>query len=999
LRLGNGKYKLYTSPVTVRSNMQVSAYYVTYEGERSNTAYRRVRNIKTNNKPYLEVDADPYPYPNSYGNNSVTVTLNYSDADRVEYSLDGVVFKPYTNSFSVSQNIRVYGRATNQYGTTERYLDITNIGDMKAPTPREKLSVTITAVPEPVVSKTPTDKVLVMINYDNKATEKYYSLGKYGPLVEYTGEFEVTENTTIYAYALSDNGRGQTSKKIDNLSRGISEPNIIGNPSNNVQTSKTKITIEYDKNATIKRYSVNGGSLRDYVGSFDVAENGEIYATSSNALGEVSDATYEVANIVSPPPTFIIDKGDYFILKLNYPPNSKVREYKFTNEGSWKTYKEDGILLIKAKYKDKLLNNKNELKIKVENELGEKVVFNGDWYVLTSLISNLQDNIFMRWDRSIPPTPQIIPNTIEAAREVELTIMYNDALLKKQYKVVGPDGEMISDYGPYKEKIKVTRKNTIIYARGQDDAEVWSLEGIYKVTNIDEEQPVIKLTMDLETKTTQLGIKVSVTDDVRVSKVKWAKGILGESYFKTKGVEVQNNSVVNIAENDYYTFYAEDGVGNKQVYTINVENIDLTPPSIEITATPDKAVGVESTIAIDYGDATTKQYKIGNSAVWINYTSPFKITSYTVLSNNVHNDDGTVTIYAKGKDSVGNEIVVTKKIVNLDLDMPKAPTITSSAGYPVLKSYGVDLDATTTITYDNRSDIDNFYSLDNGVTWLTYKGEFQSLEGTIKAKSVKRDTGLTAEVTKQINMPTDALKSQAYDGNDSTRLTDQTNKYMKVDPSMHGKKIRVLLGHSYKNPSVASTIRFLNENKVEISNVVASSIIGTFERIYTIPVGTVWIKYESERFATYNTYLYEIEPSNEPTFSVTNGYMLLHADPTKAIRSPYQMVSINYFPTSVQRLYRIGDTGEWLNYEDKPVWVNQGETIYSKGIDKYGNETRLVSNYTVNVTDSITSPAYDGNPETYFHLPLTSQYKLRVDSSMQGKKIVLKAKFDTSLKK
>jgi len=45
-------------------------------------------------------------------------------------------------------------------------------------------------------------------------------------------------------------------------------------------------------------------------------------------------------------------------------------------------------------------------------------------------------------------------------------------------------------------------------------------------------------------------------------------------------------------------------------------------------------------------------------------------------------------------------------------------------------------------------DIDNYYSIDNGVTWLTYTGEFQSLEGTVKAKSVKRDTGLTAEITK-----------------------------------------------------------------------------------------------------------------------------------------------------------------------------------------------------------------------------------------------------------
>ena len=111
------------------------------------------------------------------------------------------------------------------------------------------------------------------------------------------------------------------------------------------------------------------------------------------------------------------------------------------------------------------------------------------------------------------------------------------------------------------------------------------------------------------------------------------------------------------------------------------------------------------------------------------------------------------------------------------------------------------------------------------------------------------------------------------------------------------------------------------------------------------------------------------------------------------------MVTINYFPTSVQRLYRIGTEGEWKSYQNTPVWVNQDETIYAKGIDKYGNESRIISSYKAVVADAIGGVAYDGNPETYFHLPLTSQYKLRVDSSMQGKKIVLKAKFDTSLKK
>jgi hypothetical protein len=86
LKLGTGSYIPYTGPVTVTSNMQVSAYYITYDGEKSDIGYGRVSNIRQNNKPYLRIDADPFPYPGSFGAKNVTVSLNYSDADKVEYS-------------------------------------------------------------------------------------------------------------------------------------------------------------------------------------------------------------------------------------------------------------------------------------------------------------------------------------------------------------------------------------------------------------------------------------------------------------------------------------------------------------------------------------------------------------------------------------------------------------------------------------------------------------------------------------------------------------------------------------------------------------------------------------------------------------------------------------------------------------------------------------------------------------------------------------------------
>ena len=63
-----------------------------------------------------------------------------------------------------------------------------------------------------------------------------------------------------------------------------------------------------------------------------------------------------------------------------------------------------------------------------------------------------------------------------------------------------------------------------------------------KITNIDEEPPTIKVTADLENKSQKVGLKIEVTDDVRVETVAWAKEIQGESYFNGNGTAIQNNS-------------------------------------------------------------------------------------------------------------------------------------------------------------------------------------------------------------------------------------------------------------------------------------------------------------------------------------------------------------------------------------------------------------------------------------------------------------------------
>ncbi|MNV65872.1 hypothetical protein D3C71_1585940 [compost metagenome] len=87
----------------------------------------------------------------------------------------------------------------------------------------------------------------------------------------------------------------------------------------------------------------------------------------------------------------------------------------------------------------------------------------------------------------------------------------------------------------------------------------------------------------------------------------------------------------------------------------------------------------------------------------------------------------------------------------------------------------------------------------------------------------------------------------------------------------------------------------------------------------------------------------------------------------------------------MQKLYKIGINGEWLNYNNQPVKLNQGQTIYAKGIDKFGNETRIIPSYTAYIPDSVSKEAFDNNDMTY-DFKKAGNYYISIDSSIWRKK-------------
>ena len=87
------------------------------------------------------------------------------------------------------------------------------ISTYEPPKKKEELNVEIVLTPEKNEVRGLVNKTRVRINYEEGALEKKYRLGSEEEWKSYEGEFEVTENTTIYAYGKGEEKEGKRSQK------------------------------------------------------------------------------------------------------------------------------------------------------------------------------------------------------------------------------------------------------------------------------------------------------------------------------------------------------------------------------------------------------------------------------------------------------------------------------------------------------------------------------------------------------------------------------------------------------------------------------------------------------------------------------------------------------------------------------------------------------------------------------------------------------------------
>jgi hypothetical protein len=152
-----------------------------------------------------------------------------------------------------------------------------------------------------------------------------------------------------------------------------------------------------------------------------------------------------------------------------------------------------------------------------------------------------------------------------------------------------------------------------------------------------------------------------------------------------------------------------------------------------------------------------------------------------------------------------------------------------------LTENGVEFKTEATIYYGTRNDVDNYYSLD-GENWILYTGKFNASNGIIYAKSVKKNTGLTASTSKTISMPSDAIGLAAYDGNTSTFVSVGQTLKLLIDNNMQNRNVKITSWTS--SGYSVSTFKFYDDSNTLLSTQTGQASI---TKEYSIPEGATYM--------------------------------------------------------------------------------------------------------------------------------------------------------------
>ncbi|MCX7710663.1 MAG: glycosyl hydrolase family 18 protein [Clostridia bacterium] len=679
----SGTWTNYSVPVVISSNTTVYAKAQDSAGNWSAEGSLIVSNIDK------DPPADPTFSASSTTptNQSVSVAINFSSDSYVkQYKLgsDGT-WTDYSAPVTVSSNDILYAKSSDQVGnwTSEVSYEITNIDKVAPMSPVFTVST----------AELTNQEISVIISFSADSVVKQYKIGSSGSWIDYSSSISIDSNDTVYARALDNAGNWspEASYAIGNIDRTPPDNPVIAASETSPTNQSVTVSIQFSVDSNMRQYKLgSSGTWTDYSEALIISENTSIYARASDFAGNWSaESSYTIDNIDRVPPaepvltasTTELTNQDV-ALRIEFSSDSSIRQFKLGSSGNWTDY--SGPVAVGS--------NDTVFAKACDNA--------GNW---SSEASYVVGNI----DKTAPDAPTFSASAIQPTNQsVTVTINFSSDSVIKQYRL-GSIGNWVDYSSPI-----TLEANDMIFSKASDAVGNWTQETSYEITNIQKAPPADPIFTASSTELTNQDVVINITYSTS-SSIKLYK--LGDA-----GLWTDYSGPVLISANTIIYAKASDSAGNwSQEVSCSVSNIDKTAPanpviSASTTAPTNQAV----IITISYSDdSSLKQYKIGTTGTWSDYTVP------VVLSSNN-------TVYAKASDSTGNWTPEASYTVsNIDATAPEKPSFSAST------TTWTSRPVTLTILYSGDSTVKQ-YKVGAAGTWTNYTAPIKvSSNGIIYAKS------------------------------------------------------------------------------------------------------------------------------------------------------------------------------------------------------------------------------------------------------------------------
>ncbi|MDV0447501.1 hypothetical protein MsAg5_14010 [Methanosarcinaceae archaeon Ag5] len=265
------------------------------------------------------------------------------------------------------------------------------------------------------------------------------------------------------------------------------------------------------------------------------------------------------------------------------------------------------------------------------------------------------------------------------------------------------------DYSDYTIPFNVTDDGKLtFYVEDDNGRKNTSVLTIEKIDNTTPAIDSIELNPDDGTWGQSVDISLTVTDlQSGVAAVKYAQGVFTIDDFPDDGTETtvdldaEGNGSFTVTENDNYTIYAVDNVGNAFVFVQEVANIDTTAPefgtaSLDPASSWNPTINVSILVTDSQSDVSEVRYAKGRFTA-DNFTSDSTSNAISLDSS----DNANFTVSANGRytvyaiDAAGNAAVYVVQVTNVD---KKAPTFESVTLDPIEGIWNQTVDVSVTVS-------------------------------------------------------------------------------------------------------------------------------------------------------------------------------------------------------------------------------------------------------------------------------------------------------------